>query len=88
MLFLLEYKFIREYELIYIIKIIFGIENKEEMWNKIEKIGDNCVVSNVFEMKIFIIYGVFLSLNLELIDYIKIDKVFMRILILRLKLWN
>lgn len=58
------------------------------MWNKIEKIGDNYVVSNVFEMKIFIIYGVFLSLNLELIDYIKIDIVFIRILILRIKLWN
>lgn len=58
------------------------------MWNKIEKIGDNCVVSNMFEMKIFIIYGVFLSLNLELIDYIKIDIVFIRILILRIKLWN
>lgn len=58
------------------------------MWNKIEKIGDNYVVSNVFEMKIFIIYGVFLSLNLELIDYIKIDIVFIRILILRIKWWN
>lgn len=58
------------------------------MWNKIEKLGDNGIVSNVFEMKIFIIYGVFLSLNLELIDYIKIDIVFIRILILRIKLWN
>lgn len=58
------------------------------MWNKIEKLGDNDIVSNVFEMKIFIIYGVFLSLNLEVIDYIKIDIVFIRILILRIKLWN
>lgn len=58
------------------------------MWNKIEKLGDNGIVSNVFEMKIFIIYGVFLSLNLEVIDYIKIDIVFIRILILRIKLWN
>lgn len=58
------------------------------MWNKKKKLGDNDIVSNVFEMKIFIIYGVFLSLNLEVIDYIKIDIVFIRILILRIKLWN
>lgn len=88
MLLLLEYKFIREHELIYITKTTFGIENKEEMRNKIEKTGDNCAVSNMSEMKTFTIHGALLSSNLEPIDHIKIDIVFTRTLTLRTKPWN